>query len=218
MTPRTTLTTASGKLVDLAAPSGKDIDFNDIAEHLSKVNRYCGATRGYAYSVAEHSVRAADAALAETGDRELASYLLCHDMHEAYLGDDTTPKKRALEEIISRFGILAGEVERAFAEMTDSLDLAIHTAAGLKWPINQRLQARVKHYDRVMLFTEFRDLMSVPPYFEMDAGIKPLENRLAITPYVKSPSFGCWPWLYAMDMMLNRCTQLLPAMMREPVA
>lgn len=61
----------------------------------SRHNRYCGATKGLVYSVAEHSVRCADAALRDECDAELAAYLLCHDMHEAYLGDDTTPKAAA---------------------------------------------------------------------------------------------------------------------------
>jgi hypothetical protein len=194
---RTSLTLASGRMIDLLRPQASDIDFRVIAEHLAKVNRYCGATRGIAYSVAEHSVRCADAALAD-GDHELAAYLLCHDMHEAFLGDDTTPKKRALEAIVAGFGILAGEVERAFARLTLQFDAAIHAAAGLDFPLTIETRDAVHYIDRQLLATEWRDLMRCPPPY--DFGVSPLDD--VITPL---------PWKEARDLFVERCRALLPA-------
>src|ERR1700733_12790940 len=111
MSNRTVLTLANRKGIDLLAPSTADIDFTVIAEHLSKENRYNGATPNLVYSVAEHSVRGADAIVAETGDRLLAAYFLLHDGAEAFLKDDTTPKKQAVAEIAQQsFGMLAVDV------------------------------------------------------------------------------------------------------------
>lgn len=193
---RTALTTASARMVDLLAPQAADIDFTDIAEHLAKANRYCGATRGIAYSVAEHSVRCADAAIA-AGDPELAAYLLCHDMHEAYLGDDTTPKKRALEAIILSFGQLAGTVEQAFDALTYNLDVAIHAAAGLTFPAAPRVSDLVHRFDRALLATEWRDLMRCAPPYELAT---PLAGTIVPV-----------PWPEAKARMLDRCRALLPA-------
>lgn len=193
---RTSLTTASARMIDLLEPTVDRVDFGDIAEHLAKANRYCGATRDIAYSVAEHSVRCADAAIA-AGDPRLAAYLLCHDMHEAYLGDDTTPKKRALAAIASQFGLLAGEVERAFAQLTHNLDVVIHHKAGLDFPRGQQLDDLVHQFDRMLLATEWRDLMRCPPPYEF--GVSPMAQP--IMPM---------PWQRARDVFLERCRALLP--------
>jgi hypothetical protein len=194
---RTSLTTATGKMINLLAPRPADIDLDVIAEHLAKANRYCGATRGIAYSVAQHSVFCAEAAFKFTGWRDLAAYLLCHDMHEAYLGDDTTPKKRALQSIMASFGTLAGEVERAFALLTDGLDVAIHEACGLAWPPPRELQQQIKYWDTVALATEWRELMRCDPPF--DFGVPALGMRI-------DPR----PWPAAKGMFLWACQKYLP--------
>lgn len=168
MTPasKTTLTCADGRNFDLLNPSVDDVSFLVICEHLAKANRYCGATPGNTYSVAQHSVLCAQAALIASGDRTLAGYLLCHDMHEAYLGDDTTPKKRALETIISSFGVLSWTVSAAFDQLVDRIDAAIHARAGLAWPPSPAMQAEIHKWDRVLLATEWRDLMRYPQPYE----------------------------------------------------
>lgn len=175
----TMLTCANGEAFDLLRPRHGMIDFDVIAEHLSKANRYCGATPGVTYSVAEHSVRCAEAVLRTTGNETLAAYLLCHDFHEAYLGDDTTPKKQALGHVMQSFGALASAVEQAFSEITDRVDFAIHEAAGLPWPPSPQTVAVIKHWDKVLLATEWRDLMQCPPPY--DFGKEPLRER--IVPY-----------------------------------
>lgn len=198
---RTVLTTASARNVDLMLPTG--IDLADIAEHLSKINRYNGATPGVTYSVAEHSVRCADAAMKATGDTLLAAYLLCHDMHEAYLGDDTTPKKRALDATAAKyFGILGDAITKAFGKLTDELDVVIHDAAGLTWPTHSGLQTAVKRWDTILLATEWRDLMRCPPPY--DFGQDPLPDTI-------EP----WPWDRARDTFMCRCFTLLPTCKKQ---
>lgn len=194
--PITSLTCADGAMVDLLNPQIADVKFPVICEHLAKANRYCGATAGLAYSVAQHSVLCAQSALSATSDRELAAYLLCHDMHEAWLGDDTTPKKRALSAIIASFGLLSSAIGDAFSLLTDRVDAVIHAKAGLQWPPSKEMAAEIHRWDRILLATEWRDLMKHPaPY---DFGYEPLRSQ--ITP---------WGWRSAAQSMLSQCDVLL---------
>lgn len=179
MSAATILTMASGHAVDLTRPTPDDIDFHDAAEQLAKEPRFNGATPGIVYSVAQHLVIGGEAVWAGTGNRAAVAYFLAHDIHEHALKDDTTPKKRALAAIAEeRFGVLAQAIMGAFAELTDRWDVAIHAAAGLPWPPPPEIAEIVHHFDRVMLVTEWRDLMRgempAPP-----AGVEPLFRPLA---------------------------------------
>lgn len=194
----TTLTLADGSNFDLLDPKPADVCFAVISEHLAKANRYCGATPGLAYSVAQHSVLCARAALEATGDRTVAAYLLCHDMHEAYLGDDTTPKKRALAAIMGNFGVLAPWVAQAFSDLTDRIDAAIHARAGLSWPPSEAIEAEIHRWDRALLATEWRDLMRCPPPY--DFGVAPIPD--VVRPHAD--------WLAAASEMMALCVALLP--------
>lgn len=202
MSAATILTMSNGKGIDLTNPQATDIDFAVIAEHLAKEKRYNGATPGIQYPVGQHCVIGADAAFADTGDLELAGYFLLHDGAEAFLKDDTTPKKRALAEVAAReFGVLAEEIMGSFDMLTDRFDAAIHEAAGLAWPPPAAMKAAIKSYDLVMFVTEWRDLMGSiqHPNWEPYRGIAPLAST--ITP--------CG-WVRAASMFRNRCKLYLP--------
>lgn len=204
MSGRTILTLANGKGIDLLAPRAEDIDFAVIAEHLAKENRYNGATRGKVYSVAEHCVRGTDAIMTATGDPELAAYFLLHDAHEAFLKDDTTPKKRALAMIAyESFGVIAGQIMETFDLLTARIDTAVHQAAGLQWPPSSDLQAKIKHWDLRMFVTEWRDLMGSQehPDWAPYAKVEPLEAK--IVP---------WHWRDAENAFHDACTDLWPAL------
>lgn len=198
----TTLTLSNGHGIDLLNPRAEDISFEVIAEHLAKENRYNGATRGVTYSVAQHSVHCAELALAETNDEALAARLLLHDGHEAFFGDDVTPKKKALGVIVATFGVLSRHIEDSFAVLTNRMDAAIYEAAGLPWPDDLDMKARIHHYDRLLLATEWRDLMRVPT--PVDLGSDP-HPTFTIKP---------WPWGMAKVSFLDMALQLLPAMKR----
>jgi uncharacterized protein len=182
MNPRTVLTLADGRNIDLVNPQASDFgDFAWAAEHLAKENRYNGATPGIVYSVAQHTSECVAAALEQGRDPDLAAYLSLHDLHEALLKDDTTPKKRAFAAIAEqKFGVLASHVMGAFDELTERHDAAIHRAAGLAWPPTPEMASAIKHYDRVLLVTEWRDLMGgVPlPNAEAYADVAPLRRRI----------------------------------------
>ena len=205
MTADTILTMANGKGIDLHDPKASDIDFAVVAEHLAKENRFNGATPGVAYSVAEHSVRGAWAILEKTLDHRLAGYFLCHDCHEGFLKDDTTPKKRLVAEIAAaNFGGLAEPVMSAFDLATYRFDVAIHEAAGLSWPPNSGIIAAIKRWDLVMFVTEWRDLMPgvVHPNWAPYSGIQPLAE------IIKPAS----DWRQAADLYLSFARELLPAL------
>lgn len=197
----TILTLANRTGINLLGPSPDDIDFAVIAEHLSKENRYNGATPDVVYSVAEHTARGVLAILEQTGDEQLARYFLCHDMPEAFLKDDTTPKKRAIAAIANEhFGVLASSITAAFDLLTDRFDTAIHARAGLAWPPSPEIAAGVKYWDLRMFVTEWRDLMGNQPHpdWAKYSGIPVLEET--IVPL---------PWMEARGMFLGLCGRLL---------
>jgi hypothetical protein len=184
MNLRTVLTLADGHNIDLLNPTADDFASLDwAAEHLAKENRYNGATPGVCYSVAQHTVECVFAAMEATGDRQLAAYLSLHDVHEALLKDDTTPKKRAFAAIAeAKFGVLAVQVMSAFDELTDRHDKAIHEAAGLAWPPTPDMARAIKHFDLILLVTEWRDLMGGHPLpnAEAYADVTPLPRTIVV--------------------------------------
>lgn len=200
MTRSTILTTASGRNVDLLNPTAADIDFADVAEHLAKEPRYNGATPRKVYSVAEHLCRGGDAIFEATQSPIVAGYFLLHDLPEYVLKDDTTPKKRAIEAIaVERFGILAGQITAAFDELTERWDRAAHEAAGLAWLPPPEIAAMVHRFDKIMLVTEWRDLMVIEPPFDC-SDVGPL-GGIIIMP---------WAWEVAEMNLLSRMKRWLP--------
>jgi hypothetical protein len=206
MTARTILTMSNGKGIDLLNPGPEDIDFAVLAEHLAKENRFNGATLNQVYSVAEHCVRGTEAILAETGDRELAAYFLLHDAHEAFLKDDTTPKKMALAMVADHsFGHLAGAILDAFNRLTYRIDVAIHSAADLQFAPRSDLQVKIKAWDLRMFVTEWRDLMGDQqhPDWKPYMAIQPLPAKIC----------PC-DWRDARNAFLDDCYDLLPALQK----
>ena len=82
--------TYTGKVMDIFNPAPEMISIEDIAHHLSLLNRFTGATR-MPYSVAQHCIQVAD--LLPPSYKLVG---LLHDSAEAYLNDITTGLKRAL--------------------------------------------------------------------------------------------------------------------------
>jgi 5'-deoxynucleotidase YfbR-like HD superfamily hydrolase len=202
MTLSTILTLSNGKGIDLTDPKAADIDFNVIAEHLAKEKRYNGATPGVEYSVAQHSVIGADAIMRDLNDPTLAAYFLLHDAPEAFLKDDTTPKKRAVAAVAAEhFGILASQIMDAFDLLTYRFDAATHEAAGLPWPMPINIRQAVKSYDLIMFVTEWRDVMRGVPHPAWDEyrGIAPLPDT--IIP---------WDWQTSARAFRDRCKLYLP--------
>jgi hypothetical protein len=108
--------TVSGRFVDLLAPDWRDIDLDDVAHGLARVNRWAGQARR-AFSNAEHCLLAGR--LVPPRFR-LAADL--HDAHEAIIGDLIKPFKRAL---VARVG---ENVAFAVKRIKFDLDVAVARA------------------------------------------------------------------------------------------
>ena len=104
------------------------------------------------------------------------------------------------------FGILAEQVLSSFDFGVYRLDVAIHEAAGLDWPPPGDIIPIIKHWDKVMFVTEWRDLMKKKPEDHPDwspyAGIVPLRYR------IMQP----WDWQTAHRGWMRRAYDLLPAL------
>ncbi len=86
------LETVSGRKINVLNPDPKDIDIEDIAWHLSRLPRFCGATiPSIPYSVAQHSIQV----MREfpITDPLMQLHGLLHDAAEAYIGDIPSPIK-----------------------------------------------------------------------------------------------------------------------------
>jgi len=112
-------------------PRVEDVNWNDIATSLSLLCRYTGHMQDVDsfYSVAQHSVLVADLL-----HPSVAIYGLLHDCHEAYFGDDATPKKRALQSVFP-------DAARWLEERKAAWDAVIWQAAGVPTPDAATLRA-----------------------------------------------------------------------------
>lgn len=141
---------SSGRVVDVLRPGWCDIDFDDIANGLARVQRFGGQINAEHYSVAEHSVL-----VSRLCSPRNALLGLMHDASEAYIGDVVTPFKRQMpfyHQVEERW-------MRVIGEALGVGDALIHL------PID------VKVADLRALQTERRDLYSPPRRDE--SGIEP---------------------------------------------
>lgn len=91
---KTIVTTHSGVMIDLKNPDISKVTIEDIAHTLSHICRWNGIPTHY-FSVAQHCVMASELAPPK---HKLA--LLMHDCEEAILGDNITPLKNLIPELI----------------------------------------------------------------------------------------------------------------------
>lgn len=215
----TILILANGAAVDLLDPFFNPRDLDALAEQIAKEKRFNGATAGVEYSVAEHLCLGTDQMLASDDPdiRAAAPYFLVHDLHEAVWKDDTTPKKRAIGAIAqSHFGVLAEHIVEAFELAVYRLDAVLHEACGLRWPMPAALAPIVKHYDRMMLATEWKAFMGGAPLPEAYAGVPLLKLTLDRSKNIDEGEAGgvwsAWRWQTAKAAWLRRAEALLPAL------
>ena len=139
------MATASGGIFHLKDPQAAEVSLFDIAEGLSKLNRFNGQTPVF-YSVAQHSCVVMDLL-----PREAKPYGLFHDAHEAYTGDMTRPVAALLKE---KFGcnVLSG--------LKKTLDAVIYEAFGIEYPMHPNIKRLVEEADMCALATEKRDILA----------------------------------------------------------
>lgn len=152
---RTAILTASGFVIDLAAPDATGLPIEDLAKALAYQPRWCGATSSF-YSVAEHCVF-----VSSIVEPRLAYSALLHDLAEGITGDLPTPLKVVLGRDHVNATLLP--LERA---------LQRHFGYQVNLP-------PIKHADLVAMATELRDLL--PPAW-MDWSHLPAPHPAAIVP------------------------------------
>lgn len=129
--------TYTGVKFDLLNPTPDQVVLEDIAVALSRQARFNGHTKRF-YSVAEHSLIGAN--LLAQSDDEMALEFLLHDAHEAYIGDMARPLKSLCPD---------------FQAIEQQIDYVIRQRFGLKLSC----PPAVKTMDRILLATEWRELM-----------------------------------------------------------
>ena len=97
----TTITTISGRDIDILDPDPDQICLSDITWTLSRLPRYNAHTKTL-ITIADHSVAVAYLlSVAGANDYVIAAGLL-HDAHEVYMGDTPTPVKTAVAGLTKR--------------------------------------------------------------------------------------------------------------------
>lgn len=159
------INTHCGLEFNLLNPRPEHINFADVAEQLAKLCRFAGATQMF-YSVAQHTLMVAD--LVNPSARP---YALMHDAHEAYLGDWPTPVKQALS--------FQGGGD-ALRRLENTIASALHNAAGLDWPVPEKIARQVKKADLQALATERANLLtpSKTPWPQIK-GVHPHLNHIS---------------------------------------
>lgn len=165
--------TESGLPFDLLEPQAAAVSLEDIAGHLSKINRYAGGTVGNAgYSVAQHSVHVSTILETWGAPVEIQIEGLLHDAPEAYYGDVSSPVQRAMRALFREALAvalpphpslgplpLASNVRDPFAELRSRVDPVVRGALGI--PVEE--SPIVKRADLVALACERVSLMSPCP-------------------------------------------------------
>lgn len=141
----------SGETVLLLRPEATEIRLSTIAHNLACLNRFTGSAV-FPYSVAEHSVHVSRLASRMTGgDPEVALAGLMHDAHEAYLGDVSTPVKRAVHALGSD----------AFDRLDAPWERRVRAVFGVSW--DARISEIVLCADHVACMTERHALLPASP-------------------------------------------------------
>ncbi len=156
-----TVATVTGRLVALDAPTIDDINEIDIANNLSQINRYNGATRPEcSWSVAAHSILAAYLAK----DPDVYPYALVHDAHEAWCCDLISPLKKYLEHLVGRDVV---------KPMTDRFDKLISEYFGLQWPWPEHIARAVKRADMLSYSLEKKLFLAPTPEWSFQLPVPP---------------------------------------------
>jgi hypothetical protein len=137
--------TPHGIRIDLDAPDPGMIFAVDIAEGLSNITRWNGATRPSAFSTAQHSVLVADEMYRIDGPLA-ALYGLLHDGHEYIIGD------------VSRTTEAWVRCGTALDAGRFKLDRAIHASFDLDWPPPASIARLLDRAHDSVVLAEMRDL------------------------------------------------------------
>ena len=132
------ISTYSGKKFNVFNPSVDMVSIEDIAHALSQICRFTGHSKEF-YSVASHCVY-----VSYICNRENALWGLLHDGGEAYATDIASPIKNTDEFAFYRK--IESKIQEVICE---------------KFNLPKEEPEDVKYADKVLLYTEARDLMTL---------------------------------------------------------
>lgn len=130
--------TFTGRMFFPFRPEDSEVAIEDVAHHLSQINRFTGAT-GDPYNVAQHSV-----IVSQLVPEKHGLWGLMHDAEEYVTGDCGSPLKQGLPE----FKVVAEKIHHRILD---------------EFGLPHEEPASVKRADLVMVATEARDLMANAP-------------------------------------------------------
>lgn len=128
----TAIDTFTGISFDLLDPKPENVRIEDVAHHTANMGRFSGATSRL-YTVAEHQVFVCRLMEKDGLHPELCYAGLTHDAHEAYVGDASSPMKKALGE--------------AWMAIEKPVQLCVMKALGVAW--DEAVEALVRRYDLI---------------------------------------------------------------------
>lgn len=90
--------------VNLLEPNVEDIYYSDVVGAASRIPRFNGHGRGE-ITILEHMLRTYLIAKSEygIGEPKLLRTILCHDLHEPFVGDMSSPMKTAMRMLSNRY-------------------------------------------------------------------------------------------------------------------
>ena len=155
--PRAWQRMLSGRRLDILNPSPLDVEIEDIAHGLARVNRWNGQTRGnYGFSVAQHCVLVERIVRlnAPKIDQKWCLAALLHDAPEYVIGDMVTPFKYALDKV--------------YRDIEHRLDVAVSIRFGLPAELPATVKRTIKRADRMAAWIEATQIAG----FDKDDAIK----------------------------------------------
>jgi len=152
-TPRTCgeteILTFSGRHIDLLSPRLSDIDPVDLLHSLCHTSRFTGHTANF-FSIAQHSTN-----VWFLCSKWAKPHAVAHDAIETYIGDDSSPKKRAVR-------LLTGGPRSGLDNLKDRFDPLVHQRLGLAFPANQSIKNEITLFDQVAMHYESKALLPEP--------------------------------------------------------
>jgi len=137
-----------GRLIDLGAPRPEDINIAALHTRLALIRRFSGDPR--ALTVSAHSRAVWSLALAAHAPDGVVRWCLCHDMHEAIIGDIPGPLKHFLAQHTD-----------ALIHLEIALDRAICGAMSIPEPTAEE-RTRVRFFDKLAETMEWVHVLKRP--------------------------------------------------------
>ena len=177
--------TRSGVFFEVGNLRPEQVKIKDITYRLARIIRFGGDAESY--SVAHHSLAAA-ALARHLGYSEAAqAACLVHDLHEAYVGDISTPMKRVLGE---SFRVIDRQAQEAVLEALGMTEIF--------WDHHDT----VKRIDALLLHAEARAFYPSPPSWVHVALANQVPREILFLSSPARPFGGTRPGEYELETEL----------------